>query len=96
MWALNSGFDIKNKFSSSGYQLKTWIDMTKNTSVAYNVRLFVDAVVRYTKLHYHLFGKYNGELMYQPSENVLQQISGTFLEFLEKHNLNVLMSTITS
>ena len=91
MWALNSGFDIKNKFSSSGYQLKTWIGITKNTSVEYNVRLFVDAVVRYTKLHYHLFGKYNGELMYQPSEDILQQISGTFLEFLEKHNLNMLV-----
>ena len=88
---MNSGFDSRNRFSSAGYQLKTWMEMTKNSSVAFNVGVFVDSVVRYTKLHYSLFGKYDGELMPQPSEEVLKKISGTFSEFLEKNNLNALI-----
>ena len=88
---MNSGFDSRNRFSSAGYQLKTWMEMTKNSSVAFNVGVFVDSVVRYTKLHYSMFGKYDGELMPQPSEEVLKKISGTFSEFLEKNNLNALI-----
>lgn len=91
VWSVNSGFDKRNKFSSAGYQLKTLIEMTGNTSLEFNVGVFIDAVVRYTRLHYALFGKYNGELMQQPNDEVLKQISGTFLEFIEKHNLHALI-----
>ena len=67
------------------------MEMTKNSSVEFNVGVFVDSVVRYTKLHYSLFGKYDGELMPQPSDEVLKKISGTFSEFLEKNNFNALI-----
>ena len=67
------------------------MEMTKNASVIYNVGLFVDSIVRYTKLHYSLFGKYNGELMQQPTEDVLLEISGTLKEFLVKYDLNLLI-----
>ena len=91
VWPKNSGFDINDKLSNARYQLKTWMKMTKNPSISYNVGLFVDSVVRYTKLHYFLFGKYEGALMQQPTEEVLEEISGTFIEFLKKNNLNLLI-----
>ena len=68
-----------------------WIEMTGSTSPAFNFGVFIDAVIRYSQLHYSLFGKYEGELMLQPSEEVLKQISGTFKDFLEENNLSPLI-----
>ena len=75
---------MKDKLSSARLMLKTWMIMTKNPSISYNLGLFIDSVDRYTKLHYSLFGKYKGELMQEPTKEVLEEISGTFMEFLEK------------
>ena len=42
-------------------------------------------------MHKELFGDYENDLMQQPSEEVMQRVSGTFYEFLEREDLLVLI-----
>ena len=71
--------------------MENLMKMTNDTSLEFNTHVFLDSIIRYAKLCYSLFGKHKGELMLQPSENTLKQISGTFKEFLEKNNLSPLI-----
>ena len=60
------------------------LEITQNTSPEYNLAVFLDAIIRYVELHHSLFGKYEGELMQKPTEEVLNTLSGTFKDFLER------------
>lgn len=91
LWSINSGIDAKNRLSIPEYFMSKWVEMTGDTSPTFNLGLFIDAIIRYTQLHYSLFGKYEGEIMPKPSEEVLTQISGTLEDFLEANNLSPLI-----
>ena len=52
---------------------------------------FYESVVNYVNIHYRLFGSYKGELMRQPNSSTLDQLSGTFKEFLVGKNLTPLI-----
>ena len=65
--------------------------ITKNPDPTYNIEYLIQSIMKYAKLHYSLFGRYNGELMQQPREEILQKTSGTFNEFLTKNKLEALV-----
>ena len=88
---MNSAWDATNKLSASEYMLKHLIKITNNTLPLYNFTVFLDAITRYVKLHHSLFGKYKGELMHKPKEDVLNTLSGTFKEFLVSEKLQPLI-----
>ena len=67
------------------------MEMTQNPSPTYNLKIFLGSLIRYTRLHYSLFGRIEGELMQKPTEEVLNRTSGTFKTFLEKENLKPLI-----
>eukprot|EP00794_Sanderia_malayensis_P011741 gene11741-12962_t len=53
-------------------------------------KMLVGAMMKYNKLHQRLFGNYTGELMPRPSEAVLHEIRGTFMDFLKRNGLTSL------
>ena len=90
IWYNNDGLDPKNKLTFNEYYLKSIVEITKNESPMYNLRMVLDAVIRYSKLHRSMFGKYQGELMRKPSDFILNKASGTLKDFLERENLQLL------
>ncbi|XP_031568105.1 polyenoic fatty acid isomerase-like [Actinia tenebrosa] len=56
----------------------------------------IKATYRYSVLHRQMFGKYEGELMYKPSSQVLSQLNSTFMAFLEKNRLLALVPVLTA
>ena len=67
------------------------IKITRNTDPRYNLQLFIGSIIKYVKLHYVLFGQYEGELMQKPRQSILKRAAGTFQSFLERENLMVLI-----
>ena len=61
---------------------------TRNKTLA-KLKLF-NSIMQYIKLHQRLFGNYTGELMPRPNQYVMNQIRGTFMEFLKRNNLAAL------
>ena len=61
---------------------------TDNSQVV-QIALF-KAMIKYCSLHRNMFGKYEGELMRQPTSQTMATLRCTFEEFLIKNNLLVL------
>ena len=61
---------------------------TTNATLA-GMKLF-GAIKKYILVHKRLFGNYTGELMPRPTPQVLQEIRGTFMDFLKRHDLTSL------
>ncbi|XP_057317655.1 uncharacterized protein LOC130662748 [Hydractinia symbiolongicarpus] len=62
----------------------------KTTNVTLAKMGLVKAIIKYMKLHETIFGNYTGDLMPEPTPCVLHQTRGTFLDFLKRHNLEVM------
>ncbi|MEO0601667.1 MAG: hypothetical protein AAF211_09530, partial [Myxococcota bacterium] len=59
---------------------------------ALGVGLFVIRDIwRYNRLHRSIFGRYDGSFPPRPSERGLQELRGTFVEFLERNDLQTLI-----
>ena len=67
------------------------MELTKNPSTTYNLKVLLGSLIRYAQLHYSLFGRIEGELMQKPTEDVFNRTSGTFKTFLEKEKLTPLI-----
>lgn len=61
---------------------------TQNITVV--VMKLKEAVERYVMIHKRLFGNYTGELMPRPSQAVMVEIRGTFMDFLKRKGLTSL------
>lgn len=86
--------DLENapiKLTSSEFLFVQFANITGNSDPTYNIEQFLNTIVRYAELHYQLFGKYEGMLMQKPTPEVMEKISGTFEEFLERNNLQLLV-----
>ena len=70
------------------------IEITNNADPRHNIKIFMASIIRYVRLHYFLFGRYEGELMQQPRQSVLNRVVGTFKSFLERENLTPLIPLI--
>ena len=57
----------------------------------YNSAYLFRKLHSYIRLHKELFGDYENDLMWQPSEDVMHRVSGTFCEFLEREDLSALI-----
>ena len=88
---MNEGLKDANKLVLNEYILKELIGMTNNVDPLHNIKLFIGSVIQYVKLHYFLFGRYEGELMQQPRQSVFKRVRGTFKSFLERENLTPLI-----
>ena len=71
--------------------LEQMANITQSNDPTYNMKQFLNAVVRYAERHYDLFGKYKGALMQKPEKDVFEKISGTFEQFLDRNNLKQLV-----
>ena len=60
----------------------------------HNLLLLAKGLLKYIKLHYTLFGHYDGDLMQQPSKATLRETSGTFSDFLKMNELEILIPTM--
>ena len=65
--------------------------ITGSQNPAHNLLVLAKGISKYIKLHYTLFGHYNGELMQQPSKETLRETSGIFSDFLKKNELEILV-----
>ena len=80
-----------NKLTGPEFIIQQLKNITGNNDTNYNIEQFLIAVVKYAELHYDLFGTYKGSLMQEPSESVMEKISGTFEEYLDRNGLKVLV-----
>ena len=78
----------KNFFS---YTIGRLSKITGSQDTIHNLLLLAKGLLKYIKLHYTLFGHYDGELMQQPSKATLRETSGTFSDFLKKNELEILI-----
>ena len=78
----------KNLFS---YIIERLTKITGSQDTIHNLLLLAKGLLKYIKLHYTLFGHYDGELMQQPSKAILRETSGTFSDFLKKNELEILI-----
>ena len=78
----------KNFFS---YIIERLTKITGSQDTIHNLLLLAKGLLKYIKLHYTLFGHYDGELMQQPSKAILRETSGTFSDFLKKNELEILI-----
>ena len=90
MWVRNNA-SKENKLISTEFVLQQIANITQSTDPTYNNEQFINATINYAKLHYELFGKYKGMLMQEPTQEVYEKISGTFENFLDRNNLNVIV-----
>uniref|UniRef100_A0A7M5UXT1 Amine oxidase domain-containing protein n=2 Tax=Clytia hemisphaerica TaxID=252671 RepID=A0A7M5UXT1_9CNID len=58
--------------------------------------LFLRKLKTYVYLHKTMFGDYYGEIMPQPSPQIMEKIKGTFLDFLERNGLADLEEMFTA
>ncbi|XP_033763199.1 uncharacterized protein LOC117344537 [Pecten maximus] len=54
------------------------------------LQFFMAAIQKYVRLHGELFGQYEGMLMPRPDRTVLAATNMTFLDFLRKHDIEIL------
>lgn len=76
------------------YVLESIANMTGVNNELYNMAYVFIKICSYISLHKELFGDYKGDLMQQPSKEVMQRVSGTFYEFLDREGLLVLAPII--
>jgi len=60
---------------------------TNTTDVRTNIGFLLNNVIRYLSLHKELFGDYEGDFMEKPKPSIMNRIRGTFLDFLQRENL---------
>lgn len=66
--------------------------VTGSTDMEYNVKLIITALEKYSLLHQRIFGKYTSRLPPMPNSYAkLQELQGSFLDFLQRHDLVVLI-----
>ena len=82
---------MSEKKDGVSYILGRLTKITGSQNPAHNLLLLAKGISKYIKLHYTLFGHYNGELMPQPSKATLRETSGTFSDFLKKNELEILI-----
>ena len=49
---------------------------------------------RYAELHRSLFGTYEGEMMPRPTPEVMAQLQGTYLEFMQRNGFKEILQRI--
>lgn len=94
-WRTDSAEDPGSKLTGSQFILGLVQQITHEKSPQKNVALLINAIARYMQIHKELFGSYEGALMQKPSQAVFDRISGTFLEFLEREDLQILVPVMT-
>jgi len=86
----NSGAKPGSKQTVGQYIVDQLSSMTGLKDPLANLqKLFYD-IGQYIKVHQEMFGSYKGELMLKPSTDVLYRLRGTFMDFLERENLQTL------
>jgi hypothetical protein len=66
--------------------------VTGSTDMEYNYNLMVTALERYSLIHKEIFGTYTTRLPPIPNSYAkLQELKGSFLDFLQRHDLVVLL-----
>lgn len=91
-------FRIKSKSTSSVMQndneetswRESLIQNTGETNPQVALRRIVAQLNRYEQIHRCLFGNYSSELMPRPTPDVMYEIRGTVLEFLQRNDLLLL------
>ncbi|XP_034309230.2 uncharacterized protein [Magallana gigas] len=91
-------FRIKSKADSSvrlnDNEETTWqrilLQNTRETNPQEGLRRIVAQLDRYERIHRCLFGNYSSELMPRPTPDVMYEIRGTVLEFLQRNDLLLL------
>jgi len=91
IWTSNSVEDPGAKQTFATFLLGTLSGITNSTSPQVNIGAFIEASIRYIGLHKEMFGTYSGDLMERPSPEVLHRTRGTFLEFLQRENLHIMI-----
>ena len=94
-WKTNSSLDPGTKLTGPEFIFGLVQQITKETSLQTNVALFLDGITRYLQLYKDLFGSFQGALMQRPSSEVLYRISGTFIEYLEREDLLVIVPVVS-
>lgn len=91
-------FRIKSKSTSSvrlnDYEETSWrsllIQNTRETNAQVALRRIIAQLDKYERIHRCLFGNYSSELMPRPTPDVMYEIRGTVLEFLQRNDLMLL------
>merc|ERR1711892_102831 len=90
MFKYNSGSQPGSKQRIGQYIVDQLASLTGLKDPLANLqKLFYD-IGQYIKVHQQMFGSYKGELMPKPSSDVLYRLRGTFMDFLERENLETL------
>lgn len=79
--------NINEPLSYEYYLLRYAMIFYKTSSPTEAVSNLNHTIFKYISKHREIFGQYEGDLMPEPTPEVKVEIRGTFLEFLEKHNL---------
>ena len=90
-WTTNSASDAGSQLLTGEYVLATVAKLTNSSSPEVNLGFLLQTVVRYVRLHKEMFGDYPGDLMLQPSAEVMARVRGTFLDFLTRENMLALL-----
>ena len=61
----------------------------------FQILTVLDAIERYSKLHYSLFGEYEYTIPPRPDKSTMDKINMTFGEFVKKHQLDALVPIFT-
>ena len=90
-WTTNSASDAGSQLLTGEYVLATVAKLTNSSSPEVNLGFLLQTVVLYVRLHKEMFGDYPGDLMLQPSAEVMARVRGTFLDFLDRENMLALL-----
>ena len=82
---------IGDMYNNKNFILERIANLTSVNNDLFNMAYLLSKAYSYISLHKELFGDYDGDLMRQPSEDVMQRTSGSFYEFLEREGLLALV-----
>ena len=91
VWTTNSASDAGSQLLTGEYVLGAVARLTNSSSPQVNLGFLIQTVVRYVMLHKEMFGDYQGDLMLQPSSEVMARVRGTLLDFLTRENMLALL-----
>ena len=90
VWMTNNASDQGSKLSTSAFILQQMTQFTKSSSDEENLNFLFAKTLQYIRLHKELFGTYRGDLMLRPNASVMARLEGTFLDFLQREDLQAL------
>ena len=91
VWATNNANDTGSKLRNRPYIMQEVGKLTKSSDPATNAKYLLRTLTRYVQAHKAMFGDYEGDLMPQPSKDVMHRIRGTFQEYLRREDMLALL-----